>query len=84
MDLKELLWEDKVKHRMIVSQEKVLQRVQKDFLSTQETLASKEKQVGVAHMILPVEAAPEDPLQLHNLTQIAAALRHHALENMLL
>lgn len=52
-ELQELLGKNKVKNGVIVSQEKVLQqttaelqRVQKDFQSTQETLASKEEQVG--------------------------------------
>lgn len=52
-ELQELLGKNKVKNGVIASQEKVLQqttaelqRVQKDFQSTQETLASKEEQVG--------------------------------------
>lgn len=53
-ELQELRGKNKMKNGVIVSQEKVLQettvelqRVQKDCRSTQETLASKEGQVGL-------------------------------------
>lgn len=53
-ELQELLGQSTVKNGVIATQEKVLketemqlQRVQKDFESTKETLASKQEQVGL-------------------------------------
>lgn len=57
-EIRELLGKIKVKNSVTVSQEKLLQdtsaqlqRVEKEFQSAQETLASKEEQVGVAVLL---------------------------------